>query len=56
MFSLPRRSVTTLGQFHSSIPSELLIRFAFLLSVKKAQDEKVIQAKNARNRRWRRRR
>ena len=36
MFSLPRNSVSTLGEFHSSIPSELLIRFAFPFSQKSA--------------------
>ena len=36
MFCLPRHSVSTLGEFHSSIPSELLIRFAFPFSQKSA--------------------
>ena len=36
MFSLPRDSVSALGEFHSSIPSELLIRFAFPFSQKSA--------------------
>ena len=34
MFSPPRHSVSTLGEFHSSILSDLLIRFAFPFSQK----------------------
>ena len=45
MFSLPRHSVSTLGEFHSSIPSERLIRFAFPFSQKSASSKSHSSAK-----------
>ena len=47
MFSLPRHSVTTLGEFHSSIPSELLIRFCVSFQSKKGKLKKSSKRKMA---------